>query len=404
MKQPTALISGAGVAGPTLAYWLARRGFAVTVVERAAGLRSSGYPVDVRATAWEVVERMGLLAALREASTTARHVQIVDAAGRSVARIPLEGVQGADGRWVELPRGTLAALLYGAARDDAEFVFGDGVTALDQDAAGVDVTFERAAPRRFDVVVGADGLHSAVRRLAFGPERDLLRHLGLYVATLFLDEAPDPDGDVLIYNTPGRALAVHPATGRPGVAFLFRSPRVSGLDPRDAAQHRRLVTAAFAGGGWRTPELLDRVHASGEDLYFDAAAAVHLPHWSTGRVGLLGDSAAAASFLGDGSSLALAGAATLAEELTADPGDPAAALRRYEARHRTRTDPVQRQVDRGSRILIPATTTGIAVRNIGARAFATAGSARRLAADALGFGTDRGTGQPAPPVRRGRLG
>jgi 2-polyprenyl-6-methoxyphenol hydroxylase-like FAD-dependent oxidoreductase len=376
MGKPTALISGAGVAGPTLAYWLARGGYAVTVVERAKDLRSSGAPVDVRGDASDVVERMGVLPALRAASTVARHLRIVDAAGRSVARIPLEGVQGADGRWVELPRGELASVLHRAAADDAEFVFGDGIASLDQDGAGVDVTFERGVPRRFDVVIGADGLHSAVRRLAFGPDADILRHMGLYIATVFFDEEPDPAGDVLLYNTPGRALSVHPGTGRPGAALIFRSPPVSGFDHRDMAQHKRLVTAAFAGGGWRTPDVLERVHET-DDLYFDGAAAVQLPAWSTGRIGLLGDASAAASFLGDGSSLAIVGASTLAEELVADPGDPAAALRRYETRHRTRTDPVQRQADFGSRMLVPATTSGIAVRNAGARVWGAAGAIRR---------------------------
>jgi 2-polyprenyl-6-methoxyphenol hydroxylase-like FAD-dependent oxidoreductase len=391
MKQPTALISGAGVAGPTLAYWLARGGYAVTVVERASDLRSSGAPVDVRGDASDVVERMGVLPALREASTVAEHLRIVDAAGRTIARIPLAGIQGADGRWVELPRGALAMHLYRAARDDAEFVFEDGITALDQDAGGVDVTFERGAPRRFDVVVGADGLHSAVRRLAFGPDADVLRHMGLYIATVFFDEEPDPSGDVLLYNRPGRALGVHPGVGRPGAALMFRSPPVPGFDHRDMAQHKALVTAAFAGGGWRTPEVLDRVRET-DDLYCDAAAAVHLPSWSSGRIGLLGDSSAAASFLGDGSSLAIVGAAALAEELIADPGDPAGALRRYEARHRKRTDPVQRQAEIGSRLMIPATGPGIAVRNTGARLWGAAGAARRRVEQCVPVSAGRGSG------------
>jgi 2-polyprenyl-6-methoxyphenol hydroxylase-like FAD-dependent oxidoreductase len=375
MKQPTALISGAGVAGPTLAHWLARGGWAVTVVERAADLRSSGAPVDVRGAAAEVAERMGVMAALRAAATTSTHVRLVDAAGHSIARIAQDA--GSGGGWVEVPRGALASVLHEASRDRVEHLFGDGIAALEQDAGGVDVTFERGALRRFDVVVGADGLHSAVRRLAFGPDREFLRHMGLHIATLFLDEAPDPSGDVVLFNTPGRAVAVHPAAGRPGVAFMFRSPPVAGFDHRDTAQHKRLVTAAYSGGGWRTPELLDRVHEA-DDLYFDAAASVRLRRWSTGRIGLLGDAAAAASFLGDGSSLAITGAVALAEELGADPADPAGALRRYEARHRVRTDPVQRRAAVGSRMLIPATAPGILARNAGARLFAAAGSARRL--------------------------
>jgi 2-polyprenyl-6-methoxyphenol hydroxylase-like FAD-dependent oxidoreductase len=388
MKQPTALISGAGVAGPTLAYWLTRGGYAVTVVERAGDLRSSGAPVDVRGDAFDVAERMGVLPALRAAGTMATHLRIVDGAGRSIARIPMAGFQGTDGRWVEVPRGDLAALLTRAAQDDAEFVFGDGVAALDQDGDGIDVAFESGGSRRFDVVIGADGLHSAVRRLAFGPDADVLRHMGLYIATVFFDEDPDPHGDALLYNTPGRALAVHPGVGRPGAALMFRGAPVPGFDHRDTAQHKRLVIEAFTGGGWRTAEVLDRVRET-DDLYFDAAAAVHLPSWSSGRIGLLGDASAAASFLGDGSSLAMVGATSLAQELVADPGDPAAALRRYEARHRKRTDPVQRQAAIGSRLLIPATAPGIAVRNAGARLWSAAGAARRRVEQCVPVGAGR---------------
>ncbi|WP_214400985.1 FAD-dependent monooxygenase [Pseudonocardia lacus] len=379
MNRPAALISGAGVAGPTLAWGLARAGWAVTVVERARDLRSSGNPVDVRGAALQVAERMGVLDALRRSGTRVRAVQLVDGAGRQLARIPTASRREAE-RQVEIPRGVLASVLYEAARDDAEFLFDESVVALAQDGDGVEVAFERDAPRRFDVVIGADGLHSAVRRLAFGPEDDFLRHMGLYVATVFLAESTPVSRDVQMYNRPGRALAVHPVLGRPTVAFMFRSPVVPGFDHRDTAQHRRLLVAAFAGGGWRTPELLDRA-CSAPDLFFDAVAEVRLPAWSVGRIALVGDSAAAASFLGDGSSLAMAGAATLAEELAADPGDPAAALRRYEVRHRRRTDPVQRAATRGSRLLVPATAGGIAARNAVARLWsATGGAAQALLA------------------------
>jgi 2-polyprenyl-6-methoxyphenol hydroxylase-like FAD-dependent oxidoreductase len=381
------LISGAGVAGPTLAWGLARAGFAVTVVERAQDLRSSGSPVDVRGPAMRVAERMGIVARLRAAGTRARALRLVDAAGRTVARIPIANRREADDQ-VELPRGALASVLHEAVRDDAEFLFDETVTALDQDGGGVEVAFHRAAPRRFDAVVGADGLHSAVRRLAFGPEAGFLRHLGLYVATVMLDEPAAGDDDVLLYNRPGRALAVHPVLGRPGAGFFFRSPVVPHFDHRDTDQHRRLLVGAYAGGGWRTPELLDRACTT-DDLYFDAVSEVRLPGWSVGRVGLLGDAAAAASFLGDGSSLAMVGAATLAEELAATPADPAGALRRYEARHRRRTDPVQRTAALGSRLLVPATAGGVLARNAAARLWAAVGGAAQalLPREAAAAGT-----------------
>ncbi|HEY9524717.1 MAG TPA: FAD-dependent monooxygenase, partial [Thermopolyspora sp.] len=199
-------------------------------------------------------------------------------------------------------------------------MFDDTITAIRQDEHGVDVTFDRAAARRFDLVIGADGLHSAVRRLAFGPEPDFVRHAGVYVATVSLGRPEVNDHDLLMYNTPGRAIAIHPSRGNGLAAFMYRSAAVPGFDHRDTEQHRRLLTAAFADALWRVPELLDQVRAT-DDLYFDSVSEVHLPRWSTGRVALLGDAASCLSLFGEGSSLAIAGAATLADALAATPRD-----------------------------------------------------------------------------------
>jgi 2-polyprenyl-6-methoxyphenol hydroxylase-like FAD-dependent oxidoreductase len=345
------LISGAGVAGSTLAYWLARRGFRPTVVERSQRLRSSGNPVDVRGPAVPVVEAMGVLPRLREIATRTTRMRLLNAAGRPVAPVAMPA--------------DLAAVLYGAARDEAEFLFDDMISALRQDGNGVDVTFDRAAPRRFDLVIGADGLHSGVRRLAFGPERDFVRSHGLYVATMPLGGPVDHPQDVLIHNTPGRLVSIHPARDTALVAFIFRSG-VTGVDYRDTDQHKRIVTDAYADLGWRVPELLARLRAA-DDVFFDAVSLVDLPAWSTGRTALLGDAASCVSLLGDGSSLAITGADTLATALADHPTDHAAALRRYEATHRARVTPKQRAFRRSAALLVPKTALGIATRNLAAR-------------------------------------
>jgi 2-polyprenyl-6-methoxyphenol hydroxylase-like FAD-dependent oxidoreductase len=230
MKQRTVLISGSGVAGPTLAYWLARYGFRPTVVERSEGQRSSGNPVDVRGEAMDVAERMGVLPRLREAATSVSGMAFVTASGRRLGRL---AVGRTDGTELEVPRADLAAVMYDAARERAEFLFGDSIAALRQDAHGVDVTFDKGAPRRFDLVVGADGLHSAVRRLVFGPASGYLRHLGMYVATHQLGYAAADPSTVLMYNLPGRSVSVHPVNGNAMAAFIFRSPAIGGLDNRD---------------------------------------------------------------------------------------------------------------------------------------------------------------------------
>jgi 2-polyprenyl-6-methoxyphenol hydroxylase-like FAD-dependent oxidoreductase len=374
----TVLISGAGVAGPTLAHWLTRGGFDVTVVERARELRSSGNPVDVRGPAVAVVERMGLLPRLREFATTATALRFLDASGRTTGRIDLAATQRATGsREVELPRGDLARTLHEATRDDVEQLFDDTITDLVDDGHGVDVTFERAAPRRFDLVVGADGLHSAVRRLVFGPERDHVRHIGLHVATMPWSGAVGDGTEIVLHNTPGRLLSLHPVRGRALAAFIYRGPAAPGYDHRDTAQHKRLVAAAYADSGWLAPRLLAELAAT-DDLYFDQVSEVRMARWSRGRVVLLGDAASCVSLFGEGSSLAIAGAATLAEALSAHRADPAAAFARYETAHRALTTPKQRSVRAAAGMVVPATRLGLAARNAGARLWPLVTAAARL--------------------------
>lgn len=243
-----------------------------------------------------------------------------------------------------------------------EFLWGDTITALAQDEAGVDVTFAQARPARFDVVIGADGLHSTVRRLVFGPEVEFLRHAGMYVATLPIDAPFGDDSEVVIYNTPGRA--VHPTKGHALAAFIFRRDAVPGYHHRDLDQHKRLVDEAFADGSWRLPQLLDQVHAA-DDLHFDSISRVRLPRWSTGRIGLVGDAAAAVSLFGDGTTLAIAGAYRLAEELSQSRPTsrrPSAGMRPATGRWWTRNS--RDFVSPGP--LLPGTRPGIALRNTAA--------------------------------------
>jgi 2-polyprenyl-6-methoxyphenol hydroxylase-like FAD-dependent oxidoreductase len=351
-----ALVSGAGIAGPTLAYWLARHGWQVTLVERAGALRSGGNPVDVRGPAVPVAERMGLMPRLRESATHATAMRVFGPSGRTIARLPMP----ASGGEVEIPRSDLAGILADSVRDDAELLLDDTIIELRQDPGGVDVTFERAAPRRFDLVVGADGLHSTVRRLAFGPESAFVEPVGLYVATMPLGGPAEIPDEVLVFNTPGRLVSIHPSRGEAVAAFIFRG---TGLDRH--APHQAIADA-YLGQGWRVPELLGRLHATA-DPYFDEVSRVTMPTWTTGRVTLLGDAASCVSLLGDGSTLAMTAAYTLATALADHPGDPATAMRHYEATHRRLVIPKQRQIGRAAGLLVPATNLGLTTRNLGAR-------------------------------------
>jgi 2-polyprenyl-6-methoxyphenol hydroxylase-like FAD-dependent oxidoreductase len=370
MRQ--ALISGAGIAGATTAYWLAKAGFQVTVAEQARDIRSSGSPVDVRGAAVEVAERMGVMAQIRAADTRVRDLVFVNSRGRVVSRVNMWTTWAESGD-VELSRGELAAILRDAVPGEVEFQFGNSVTALAQDADGVTAEFASGPVRRFDVVIGADGAHSGVRALAFGPEADYLKHLGVYVATLPLDG--ETATELILYNTPGRAVAIHPAGGHPGAAFMFRAPQIPQFDHRDLEQHKRLLCDAYAGAGWRVPELLDRVRAADDDLYFDSVSRIQVPTWSRGRIGLVGDAASCVSLFGDGSSLAMIGAFTLADSLN---GDIPAGLRAYEARHRPQRAVKENSVAYATRLLIPATSAGIAIRNAAMRLMPLVNAAQRL--------------------------
>jgi 2-polyprenyl-6-methoxyphenol hydroxylase-like FAD-dependent oxidoreductase len=243
------LISGAGVAGATLAALLGRAGYRVTVVERDQGTRSSGNPVDVRKGAYQVAEQLGVMSRLQDAATKVRELIFVDDAGRTLASVRTRQSD----REIEVPRADLSAILVEAGRGEAEFLFDEMITQLHRDAGGVDVIFDRAAPRRFDLVVGADGLHSAVRRMAFGPEADFAEHLGIYVATAKLGIPMAREDTVIMYNEPGKAVALHPGTGSSGAAFMFRSR--ARIDHRDPEAARLLLKQTYRNVGWRTQEL-----------------------------------------------------------------------------------------------------------------------------------------------------
>ncbi|MEV6626631.1 FAD-dependent monooxygenase [Amycolatopsis sp. NPDC051106] len=322
MKNLTVLISGASIAGPAVALWLSRYGCTVTVVERAPSVRPGGQAVDFKgATHRTVLERMGILDDVIARQTGGTDQTIIDAEGRPQAVIPGE-FTGGD---LEIRRGDLADLLYERTAPHCEYLFGDTITSLTETAGGVDVTFAHAAPRRFDLVVGADGIHSTVRRLAFGPERDYVTFLGHYYALAELGEQI-ADGEAVMYNEPGRMAAVG---GPKASAFLvFASPELD-YDRTDTGTQRELVAAAYRDAGWRVPELIEKLPQARE-FYLDSLARVTIDRYSRGRVVLLGDAAYGNTLGGFGTGLAVVGAYVLAGELLAAGGDHRVAFARYE--------------------------------------------------------------------------
>jgi 2-polyprenyl-6-methoxyphenol hydroxylase-like FAD-dependent oxidoreductase len=369
MKNKTVLISGASIAGPALAYWLRRHGFTPTIVERAAALRPGGQAVDLRGVARNVVERMGIMPAVRESSVDERGFAFVNGAGRPAVRMPAE-LFGGEGivAEIEIMRGDLTRILFEATRDDTEYIFDDRIAELSQGEEGVKVLFRSGTPRTFDLVVGADGVHSGVRELAFGPETDYVRHLGAYTAYFTVPDPGDLDGWFLLYNAPGRRNAgIRPERGGTAKAMLsFASPPLN-YDRQDVRQQQKILADAFAGVGWRVPALLDAMWDT-PDFYFDTVCKVEVERWWRGRAVLLGDAGYCGSPLtGLGTSTALVGAYVLAGELAGTPDGHEAAFARYQEQMRDYVAGCHKLPPGGVKGYLPQTHLAIAMRNLSMR-------------------------------------
>ncbi|KAB8196690.1 FAD-dependent oxidoreductase [Nonomuraea phyllanthi] len=353
MQNTNVLISGASIGGPALALWLARYGCNVTVVEKAPSLRLGGQAVDFKGeTQRTVLTRMGVLKDVEALQTGGADQEIVNADGRRLAVMPGE-FTGGD---LEIRRGDMSKILYEKTAATCEYVFGDSITSLTETEGGVHVTFERSAPRTFDLVVGADGIHSNVRRLAFGPESDYVRFLGHYYALV------DVEGDfgpvARMYNEPGRMAAVG---GPKAPAFFVFGSEPLEYDRYDQSRHKDILTRAYAGMGWQVPALMEAVRRS-TDVYLDSISMVRMDRYSKGRVVLLGDAAYGNTLGGFGSGLAVVGAYVLAGELKRAGGDHRVAFAHYDELMRTYSK-VARSGNNAGSFLAPATRRGIRMRN-----------------------------------------
>jgi 2-polyprenyl-6-methoxyphenol hydroxylase-like FAD-dependent oxidoreductase len=348
------LISGASIAGPALAYWLGRFGFRPTIVEVAPSLRTGGSAVDFRGPVHlGVLSQMGVLPALRSVQTHGTAMRFVDADGKRLMEWPA-GLAGGD---LEVARGDLSRILCEAAGDHTEYLFGDRIAAMAETPGGVEVTFASGRQRVFDLVIGADGVHSGVRRLTFGPEEQFVKHLGYYVAGWDVPADPGLANLSLLHNEPGRMMSV----GRSGAFVAFASPRLT-YDRHDPSALKRLLRERYAGMGWLAPRLLDGLDTA-TDLWFDQICRVDNPHWSRGRVALVGDAACGATIGGQGNGTALVSAYVLAGELAAAGGDHRVAFPAYERRIGKFARGTQKGGETTGKFLAPRTRKGIWLRD-----------------------------------------
>ncbi len=364
------LISGAGIAGPTLAWWLAQAGHRPTLIESAPEPRTGGYIIDFWGKGFDIAEKMGLLPELMEVGYQVEEIRLVGRNGQRTGGFSADVFNRATAaRFVSLPRGELSAALVRAAANRAETVFGDQIASLNDDGAGVDVTFAKAPPRRFDLVIGAEGIHSSTRAMKFGPPEQFEHYLGYKFAAFIAPEYHPRDPDIyLSYSEPGRQAARF--TLRDGsalVLLIYIDDAGPGLPDGEAAEKARL-RESFADMGWEVPAMLSALDGA-RDLYMDTVSQVRMERWSKGRVALIGDAAAGPSFLaGQGSALAMIEAYVLAGELKRSGGDHVTAFAAYEALLQPFLAKKQKAALQFAGAFAPRTRFGIVARNLVTRA------------------------------------
>ncbi|MFF0225878.1 FAD-dependent monooxygenase [Streptomyces sp. NPDC004629] len=365
------LVSGAGMAGLATGMDLTATGHDVTVIERAQHLRTNGSPIDIRGEALDVAENMGILRQLQDSRVSTTDLsEFIDGAGNVIAALPVHEINDTDDD-IEIAREDLARILHAGLDEHTPVVFGESIRSLHDDGTGIDVVFASGKTDRFDLVVGADGMHSITRRLTFGPEEDYLEHLGFYVALTDLPSARGEAGSNPFLNWPGHMIGIARYKNEALGVLNFRHDWID-YDYHDLDVQKQILFDAFGDHHeWRVPEILDAV-ARDPELYFDSVSQIHMDDWAKGRVVLVGDAAHCASNLsGRGASLAVLGAWRLAQALRDHPDDLDSVYEQYEVLHRPSVDKAQAFARLGGDLVMPATQEALELRNARLRGMAT---------------------------------
>lgn len=379
MSAKTVLISGLGIGGTTLAYWAKAAGFEPTLIEHAPALRTGGYVIDLWGLGYDIAEDMGLAGEIARIGYHMRELRIVNGSGRRVAGFGTNVFNElTGGRYVTLRRSDLSRLLFGKIKGGTETIFGDEIDGLQEQADHVQVQFKRGGARRFDLVIGADGLHSNVRRLVFGPQERFEKRLGYMVAAFETRGYRPRDDDVYVmYCEPGRMLgrvALH--DDRTLFLFVFMADIGEELAALDLPAQKALLRQRFGGDAWECRRVLEELNRA-DEIYFDRVSQIRMPAWSRGRVALVGDAAFCVSLVaGQGSALAMTSAYVLAGELGKAGGDYTPAFAAYEKLLREYIGTKQQGAERFASAFAPKTKWGLFFRNLVIRASAIPGMAR----------------------------
>ncbi|HSE67972.1 MAG TPA: FAD-binding domain [Gemmatimonadales bacterium] len=355
------VINGIGVAGPALAYWLTKWGHEVLLVEKAPRLRTDGYVIDFWGIGYDIAEKMGLVDELQRLGYQVREARFVDGHGLKRGGFAVTVLHRmTNHRFTSLPRSDVSATIFRAIRGKVETIFGDSVAAIEEHANGVHVAFDHAPARNADLVIGADGLHSRVRDLAFGPPSEFQVSLQYHVAAFEVDGyRPREELVYVSHALPGRQVSRFTMRDDKTLfLFVFRDEYKHGDEPK------AVLRKAFAGAGWEWPEIEQELERA-TDLYFDTVSQIRMDRWTKGRTALVGDAAACVSLMaGEGTGLAIAEAYVLAGELHACDGDYATAFARYEHRLRPLLKKKQAMAARFASSFAPKTRVGITLRNV----------------------------------------
>lgn len=362
-KSENILISGCGIAGLTLAFWLAQRGFSPEIVEKRTDLTDEGYMIDFYGSGFDVAERMGLIERLRQRHYPVAALEFVGPTGRIRSSFPIERFRKMLGnRHFNFMRGDLEAVLYEHTRRAAPVRFGTVITGLSPGQDSVEATFSDGTRGRYGAVIGADGFHSGVREIGWARPASPERFLGYYVCCGVIDDFLGSTGSFIARQEPGRQAAVYPIRGgKLAVFFIFESAKQGRLTRLD---QQAVLEKEFGRMGWVVPRVLEAMR-SAERYYYDEVSQIELDFWHTGRVALVGDAAQCLTLLsGQGASMAMAGAYILAEELERSPGDHEAAFAAYQAALKPEIEERQLLARKFAKAFVPGSRTGMVIRDL----------------------------------------